>query len=114
MNVLQLFLACAADLKARNWAKLATDAAALLQALAANQPVKASAASCRTLAAGCSHPAITVSPVGPDDLADEIEQFVANHAPKEGLAAAAPALPPGFWQNALALLLKILPLLIGG
>lgn len=103
MSVVQLFLAIAADLKSKDRSKLATDFAALLIALSKasdKPPVMEAAKMC------------SATPDGAFDAAGVASEIEATFGGADNEAKMkAGALP---WASILALLLKILPFVIGG
>lgn len=103
MSIIQLVLAIASDLRARDYSKLVADFAALLQALAnsaGKPPANEIAASLPAGMHASARPA--------DALADECEAF----AKAQGLQAI--GAEKINWAGLVQLIVKLLPLIIGG
>ncbi len=106
MSIIQLVMAIAADLRAKDYPKLLTDFIDLIRLLAsANVPTPAP----QILAMGMP---VSWPDTNPDALAVELEKFASGHHADAGMKSA-PAEKIN-WQGLVALLVKLLPLIIGG
>lgn len=107
MTVIQLVLAIAADIRARDYGKLLTDFIALLQLVAG--PGAATAAVAGMKGATATTVSVACQP-DPDDLAAELEAFAHAHPLQAGASAGAAAAVN--WRGLIELLLKVLPLIL--